>query len=1351
MTEDTPVRPHGVSRYLSKDRWRFGSQKSPSLPPDPQQTTAPPAAAKNFTLNDDVQDFLKPSTSKSRPISPKTPKIDIAAAQKWASSTDNNTLATPSSLVKKDYPRRKLNLSVGWKKAPPEVIGSGGDESESPVIEISRRRRERGGQPEFLGGQGQAPISRDAIAGSNPPPGGQQTPKAADFASSYRDLVASNPHTQPQPQEDIDDFVPKPLQRQPTSFHAEEKEVQIRPSFDSERSLEPPSRGPSMRDGKKQPWQLPEFDSVVNHSPIDVTKRMEEMHFDRNQRKDSNLSVYEEKIHRMRAEEGKALHEASHHSMPEDDVSKRFSSSTTSSFKAQSPVANPPANFHDVVQGSMSHQTSTSSRGPGKPFDRQSPEIHNHSQSPSRVPMPPPERERWLEHAPDTPENGFISSQTQRQNQGFPQPRPPIATALSFQPLQGRENFDSQQPTPSPSYPSQYQHESHNHPPQPLSMRKPVSASLAPANRISQESPQKSPRPFPLPIYIPENIANSGRSSIDQPAYSAYRGQELQSAASSNPKTPYTASSQRYNSQRESNSMPLENPVPATDDFAERCSHMGGIFRLQAEFERPITEFTPMHWIRAGTWWFLRGRVGIEALVRSLPRRADGRPDSRNGEQRLAQPHVDLAKTHWILNDIIASHPGLRPSHATRFGQRAVEAHNAGDALAAEVLDAAEMLLVNLEAVLGSMRRNNVMPPTSALIQGQDQSIWIRYPTLAPNILPILSGNMSRSLTDAGNVQKFNPLSVMAVQDTKTDFSYNRIFVSASLGTEDENIERISLSCLVSIMRERNDWHPKLTICTQKELLTICIQGERKRGPSWSDVKWNERTSSIHVQIQHGYNLDLQLSENDFRQLYSMYNQAFRVQSSLLPHSNERVIHEVHLLDFQYTDSRKPPSFPPERVKRCRIRIFERCEVRNEGRGQRKLYKGFRILAVTSPKNRILGSASHELGVRYPIAMETTSDPNNQGAPAIRLQIQEDRRQCILFMVLSSPEDLNTLSKALRSMEVHPNESQFASLRLKGITLEPIDASEAYSPASRNPLAHLRWQHLSVVNKDPENPDHDVGQTIMSEHLRIIATAAEGSWTDRMNLGPGELRLRLPTDGSSSLSILRPQQDDLSISIDTAAIDPNLANSLSDVQRTAFSQPTKRTYSFHTATDLHCFQTAITGFITKYDGLVSTFTIARRRPVTALSKHKKLEGTATRIQVVAHKHMRVVQLLAFFDDLSATEALNFHLKPVDVFERHDSKHGKGRYGVRLVDAKFTLPKLDREEKRQSNGLDGVNAQSSGLKKVERAFVSLDMPEIPAENDDITVGFEDEAERERFLAALPAAATPARGLTLKRRI
>src|SRR4051794_39878410 len=131
--------------------------------------------------------------------------------------------------------------------------------------------------------------------------------------------------------------------------------------------------------------------------------------------------------------------------------------------------------------------------------------------------------------------------------------------------------------------------------------------------------------------------------------------------------------------------------------------------------------------------------------------------------------------------------------------------------------------------------------------------------------------------------------------------------------------------------------------------------------------------------------------------------------------------------------------------------------------------------------------------------------------------------------------------------------------------------------------------------------------------------------------------------------------------------------------------------------------------------------------------YKKWEANIVRLQIVRQE--KVVQFVAFFQDFTHGDCMNFVLKGTDVFE---SLSRAGLSCIRIVDAKFALPKANDAENKD--------------------FVCLDMPEYPAEHDDIVVSFNSEngkldksilnntstrtvpltaAEAERFKRALPA--------------
>jgi hypothetical protein len=71
------------------------------------------------------------------------------------------------------------------------------------------------------------------------------------------------------------------------------------------------------------------------------------------------------------------------------------------------------------------------------------------------------------------------------------------------------------------------------------------------------------------------------------------------------------------------------------------------------------------------------------------------------------------------------------------------------------------------------------------------------------------------------------------------------------------------------------------------------------------------------------------------------------------------------------------------------------------------------------------------------------------------------------------------------------------------------------------------------------------------------------------------------------------------------------------------------------------------------------------------------------------------------------------LKSTDTLEGFNRS---GKFCVRIVDAKFALPKTDDEPASD--------------------FVCLDMPDYPSEHDDIAIAFDSEADRSNFQAAVP---------------
>jgi hypothetical protein len=156
--------------------------------------------------------------------------------------------------------------------------------------------------------------------------------------------------------------------------------------------------------------------------------------------------------------------------------------------------------------------------------------------------------------------------------------------------------------------------------------------------------------------------------------------------------------------------------------------------------------------------------------------------------------------------------------------------------------------------------------------------------------------------------------------------------------------------------------------------------------------------------------------------------------------------------------------------------------------------------------------------------------------------------------------------------------------------------------------------------------------------------------------------------------------------------------------------------------------------------------------------YKQWTANTIRLQIVQQDN--IIQLLAFFEDFSHADAMNFKLSTMDTFEKSDKG---GKFGLKLVDAKFALPV---EERRGEGKMQKAEGRLTGWAGIKRQFVCLDEIEYPGEHDDILIQFDsaeskfacsysqlftdDEIARDTFAAALPAQPI-SRKFTVRRKI
>jgi hypothetical protein len=113
--------------------------------------------------------------------------------------------------------------------------------------------------------------------------------------------------------------------------------------------------------------------------------------------------------------------------------------------------------------------------------------------------------------------------------------------------------------------------------------------------------------------------------------------------------------------------------------------------------------------------------------------------------------------------------------------------------------------------------------------------------------------------------------------------------------------------------------------------------------------------------------------------------------------------------------------------------------------------------------------------------------------------------------------------------------------------------------------------------------------------------------------------------------------------------------------------------------------------------------------------YKQWTANTIRIQIVEQDN--IIQLLAFFEEFSHADAMNFQLKPQDEFQKSDKG---GKASVRLVDCKFALPV---EERKGEGKMGKEEGRLTGWAGMKRRFVCLDQIEYPGEHDDMVISFD----------------------------
>lgn len=774
---------------------------------------------------------------------------------------------------------------------------------------------------------------------------------------------------------------------------------------------------------------------------------------------------------------------------------------------------------------------------------------------------------------------------------------------------------------------------------------------------ISRDSPTYGNRQQALNNSAGHPLANSAQSS-----YSLHNGQQGSSGPSPAPLSRAPTWTLREAAQAVGDD--------ALNDFSRRTAHLFTLFRLSTEAVKPLARCSIQDLTRAAMWWFLKGRLHLEITIRDRPASPEAQQSSMFVRQ---QAYADLAKSLWLIETIIPQRPEAQQSQGTPDSASPL----------VEALECRQIVLSALRKLTMSMKRNNILPPDghdAPLTQGLDASIWVQE-----------NGNRSllasQRTTSATSLCETFPLG-----DTNRTFQYSRMFAEAVL-VEEAASQQYRCPALVSLVRGQREKNMALIVANQEGTLNLVIHSEKSRGTTWNDVRWDTKRATIEVNLPRGFIIRLRCSDQDFRLVYGTYDYEMRTHAMLSAREGEELVFENSLRTFQYFDQSPDSLFPKEPQPLCHLRLFEKSVVKKAAAGPRKMHRGFRLGLNTNPKTKVLRGLNQDLPPNQPIKFGLLR--GDGGLPAIMLKIDDENAKYSLVKTFDIAEDRARFLEILTGISLGDGEDVVAKAQMRAFSVSVSGGAELTH------LEGLEFQNFRIINYD--HGDIQSSKTVLSENLRVILDFKTGTVTDRVNVGPGELKLRLNINSQNELRVLRQPQQDLTLSISENQVPKELPKKLEALLGILEKAESSRTYTFPSTKELHLFQAALTGYEVLYDGTASSFNISRRRMVVPI--YKKWDAATTRIQIVQKE--KIIQLVAFFENFSHGDCMNFALKSTDIFEVSTRS---GKYSVKIVDAKFAMPK----------------SKSEGEAAVDHEYVCLDMPEYPGEHDDITILFEAEA-------------------------
>lgn len=679
-------------------------------------------------------------------------------------------------------------------------------------------------------------------------------------------------------------------------------------------------------------------------------------------------------------------------------------------------------------------------------------------------------------------------------------------------------------------------------------------------------------------------------------------------------------------------------------------------------------------------------------ILENLPEQSSSNAANEQSNKTLKQAQVNLAKALWLVRRVPAE------------PRREEEWEEAGDWRMENARAIASLrlgLLIQIRHLIWTTTRAALfsdMIKYGSELTGVDDSLWILYPSLSIDIGYLITGQHSPP-PDSGS---FGLLEIFPLGDTDATFHYATVHTDIVLLVRNVESPRIKYPAILSVVRSRSDHHLSFAIGSQDGLVNFLISSSHDIFPTWKDITWIDTLGAMEVRLRTGFRLQLHFSRKDFDSLKKIYGYFEKTFHTFHTAQKETLVYETTVRETEYhTNSKsKSQAFPRTSIHNCQLRLFEKYTQWSSSTGLHHSHAGHRLAILTPPSFKNISVVSQHWLPGRAIHFGFLRGENQNHT--LSLKIEPDEYRTSLILQFTNIADRSEFLSHLTGSFEQPDEKVVAQTKLINFSLTSLELPSS-KPMSAFNDSH--WQNIRIIDTGATDTD-DLAlgswHMVQSESLRVIVDSAKGRFTDRVNIGIGELKIRRNVIASGhELHVLRQPQEDSTFSISDLTIEKDHLQQIEHDLSSLGKHQTIRTYSFPSLTELHNFQSALTGFEVQFDAVVSSFSISRRRMMIPI--HKEWASPFTRVQILHRQN--VTQLVAFFEGFSHGKCLNFALKKTDIFEKF--MRG-GKVYLKIRDAKFPFPKGGKTDE-----------------SVEGGFVCLDLLEYPGEHDNICIGFDGE--------------------------